>query len=303
MDNNWFKLWPSSYLNIINRIPDPSMRGDCLLIAFHCLNEDGIPDDDAEISWITGLPIERIKQIRPYMQRMGKSEDSIFIFDFVRETLEEKQQYMENKSLSGKQGGRPRKPKEAEASDVGIEDGYTDQPASEKSTTNTEKPEETRRKRRFSEKSGGFQKKAEVNSEKQAKPIHADMHTDIHTGESPPDDLSNGPLLHEAIEKIFPGHANNWRTIEELTKVGLELNTNFAEIISFPAWLKESYPRKAISPFVFKDLIGEYIANSRASPSNGLSRNGQCLACHGTKEVLVIENDKAVGWKECEVCT
>lgn len=122
MDNNWFKIWPSRFIGVVNRIPDPSARGDILLIAFHMLNEMGLKDDDAEIAWVTGLTTPRVAELRPYLDRLKEQnrEDGRLMFDFVLETIVERQVFADKKAKAGQSGGKSVKaeasnPQEAEA--------------------------------------------------------------------------------------------------------------------------------------------------------------------------------------------
>lgn len=110
-NNNWFKVWPSRFLGVISRIPDRSAHGDILLIGFHMLNEMGLKDDDAEIAWVTGLSIERVAELRPYLDRLKEKgrEDGRLMFDFVLETIVERQVFADKKAKAGQSGGRPAK--------------------------------------------------------------------------------------------------------------------------------------------------------------------------------------------------
>jgi hypothetical protein len=115
--NNWFKLSPSRYLSVINRISDVGARGDILLIAMHMLDEMGLKDDDTEIAWITGLPLERISEIRPYLDRLKDKDrhDDRLMFDFVLATIVERQEFADKKAKAGQSGGRTRKAQQSSA--------------------------------------------------------------------------------------------------------------------------------------------------------------------------------------------
>lgn len=102
MDANWFKVWPAQWLNILNRIPNVSVRSDVLMLAFHCLNEGGLPDNDDDISWISGLPAERVTELRPYLARLATVQDGRLMLSFVAEVIEERQQFAERRSRAAR---------------------------------------------------------------------------------------------------------------------------------------------------------------------------------------------------------
>lgn len=173
-NNNWFKFWPGRYLSVIRRIPNQGAHGDILLIAMHMLDEMGLKDDDVEISWVTGLSTERIAQLRPYLDRLKEKDrhDGLLMFDFVLDTIVERQEFADKKAKAGQSGGRPRK-------------------AVQSTAKHSEALQSTGLQRK-AEESSAKQTKAVQSSEKQTKAIHTNIHVDldlsrsIADGESPP---------------------------------------------------------------------------------------------------------------------
>jgi hypothetical protein len=166
MDNNWFKIWPSNFIGVINRIPDQSLRGDVLLIAFHMLNEMGLKDDDTEIAWVTGLAVERVQTLRPYLDRLKDKgrEDGRLMFDFVLDTIVERQEFADKKAKAGQSGGRtPKtevsKPKPPKAVLSSAKHGEAQQSSVEQCDTDDCKT-------------------------KQTKAIHTDIHVDLDKSRS-----------------------------------------------------------------------------------------------------------------------
>lgn len=114
---DWFKVWPSQYLNVINRIPDGIQRGAFSLLLLHCLNEDGLPNNDEEISYNTGLPVEVITSLRPHLKRLATIEGDRIMINLAAETIQERQEFSAKKAASGQKGGlsRQTKPQAEEA--------------------------------------------------------------------------------------------------------------------------------------------------------------------------------------------
>lgn len=110
MENNWYKIFPLQILSHVDRIPDATMHGDFLLLAMHCLEKNGLPDDNEELSWLTRLSVERIQQLRPYLNRLSDAADGKLMIRFIGEIIQERVEYAERRSNAGKQGGRPPKP-------------------------------------------------------------------------------------------------------------------------------------------------------------------------------------------------
>ena len=115
---DWFKIWPSSYLNVINRISDGAQRGAFSLLLLHCLNDGSLPDDDEEIAYNTGLPVELVTALRPHLKRLAKIEDGRIIISIAADTIKERQEFGAKKAMAGKTGGEARREKEAEAKQV-----------------------------------------------------------------------------------------------------------------------------------------------------------------------------------------
>lgn len=73
--------------------------------------------------------------------------------------------------------------------------------------------------------------------------------------------------LSFAVEEIFPGHAGNWNIIGELVAFAIKQTATPAQVRAFPEWLARTYPKKAISPYAFKDLFAQFITTQVKSNS------------------------------------
>lgn len=105
---DWFKIWPSAYLNVINRIPDGLLRGSFSLLVLHCLNDGSLPDDDEEIGFTTGLPADHVAKLRPFLKRLARIEDGRIHIQIAEDTIRERIEFAEKKAKAGKKGGEQR---------------------------------------------------------------------------------------------------------------------------------------------------------------------------------------------------
>lgn len=85
-------------------------------------------------------------------------------------------------------------------------------------------------------------------------------------GKKPP---VNRLTISDALEEVFPGHATNIKTMNDLCALVLKMAASPEQVLAFPAWLSASYPMKALSPFSFKDQFPQFIRQ------NGAVNNGQ----------------------------
>lgn len=109
-DSYWFKINPEKYLSIAGRIPDGTQRAEFLAICLHCLAMQGaLPDDDEEIAFITAIGLERIKALRPYLNRLCRREDGELIPTVAEEAIIERREYSEKQASSGRKGGKQAK--------------------------------------------------------------------------------------------------------------------------------------------------------------------------------------------------
>ena len=90
---DWFKIYPAKYLSIAGRIPDGTQRAEFLYIAMHCLNQGPLPDDNEEIAFITAIAPERIKALRPYLNRLCQTNDGKIMSHLALETIEKTEEY------------------------------------------------------------------------------------------------------------------------------------------------------------------------------------------------------------------
>lgn len=84
-------------------------------------------------------------------------------------------------------------------------------------------------------------------------------------GESPVDRLT----ISDALEEVFPGHATNLKTMNDLCALVLRMAASPEQVLAFPDWMSASYPMKALSPFSFRDQFPQFIKQ------NGVVTNGQ----------------------------
>jgi hypothetical protein len=83
--------------------------------------------------------------------------------------------------------------------------------------------------------------------------------------------------LGEILEDTYPGHATNWNTMRELRDLVNRVHGTRSDVLAFPEWLRRNYPKKANSPFAFKDLFPEMVKEIRSTkqPSTP-SHCGEC---------------------------
>ncbi len=103
---DWFKIWPAHYLVVINRITDGDLRAAFSLLLWHCLNENGLPDNNDDIAFLTGLRVERITELRPYLARLATAKDGRLMLTPADETIRERQEFAAKKAQAGKAGGK-----------------------------------------------------------------------------------------------------------------------------------------------------------------------------------------------------
>lgn len=83
--------------------------------------------------------------------------------------------------------------------------------------------------------------------------------------------------LGEILEDAYPGHATNWKTMRELRDLVNRVNGTRSDVLAFPEWLRRTYPKKANSPFAFKDLFPEMVKEINATkPKAATSHCGEC---------------------------
>lgn len=83
--------------------------------------------------------------------------------------------------------------------------------------------------------------------------------------------------LGEILEDAYPGHATNWKTMRELRDLVNRVNGTPSDVLAFPEWLRRTYPKKANSPFAFKDLFPEMVKEINATkPKAATSHCGEC---------------------------
>lgn len=99
---------------------------------------------------------------------------------------------------------------------------------------------------------------------------------------TPVDDL--GDLLEDA----YPGHATNWKTMRELRDLVNRVNGQREDILAFTGWLQRKYPKKANSPFAFKDLFPEMVKEINATKPKGATSH--CEECNNG---WILINDTA----------
>lgn len=106
-ESYWFKINPEKYLSIAARIPDGVQRAEFLAICMHCLAVQGpLPDDDEEIAFITTIPVDHIRALRPYLARLCRVEDGQIIPTLAEDTIAERREFSEKQASNGRSGGK-----------------------------------------------------------------------------------------------------------------------------------------------------------------------------------------------------
>jgi hypothetical protein len=109
--------------------------------------------------------------------------------------------------------------------------------------------------------------------------------SEITPGEQDTDPATSSPSsskppindLGEILEDAYPGHATNWKTMRELRDLVNRVDGTRSDVLAFPEWLKRTYPKKANSPFAFKDLFPEMVKEINATkPKAATSHCGEC---------------------------
>lgn len=114
-DADWFKIYPAKYLSIAGRIPDGTQRAEFLLIVLHCLDQGPLPNDDDEIAFITAISIDRIKLLRPYLNRLCQADSDTVIPCLAADTIAERREFSEKKAKAGREGGKQNQAKPSSA--------------------------------------------------------------------------------------------------------------------------------------------------------------------------------------------
>lgn len=271
---DWFKIWPSSYLNVINRITDGNQRAAFSLLIFHCLNDGSLPDDDGEIAYISGLSVELVESLRPHLKRLARIEEGRIIILMAEDTIRERKDFAEKKALAGQSGG---KQKEANKEVKHL---------------------------KLAKPSTASETEAQLSKpiRPEAMPSQTDKHADMHTNKGNPPAISDEPSpIFAALENIYPGHATNFRTMSELFSLTEKLSATLAQVENFPRWLEEKHPKKANSPFAFKDLFADSIKNGNASPQSEPARKFKCARCQDSTSITV-KTDTGVRYVDCPAC-
>lgn len=112
--STWFQLYPERLLLQLARIPDSSLRGDLLLVAITALLEGGLPKDADEVAFATGLSVERVQQLWPFLMRFqDKSEEweGLIMPSFISAIIQEQREYREKFAAAGRAAQEKRKAK------------------------------------------------------------------------------------------------------------------------------------------------------------------------------------------------
>jgi hypothetical protein len=214
-----------------------------LLIVMHCLDQGPLPDDDDEIAFITAIAPERIKLLRPYLNRLCQSADGTIIPNVANDTASERKEFSEKKAKAGRKGGEQSQAKPSSAQAV-LESAQAKPSSAQADASQTDR--------------------------------QTDRQTDMQetrAGDSP-------SPVYEALEEIYPGSANNFRTMREMFDLAGRLHATPEQVRNFPAWLAEKHPRKADGPFTFRDLFPQSLKNGNghhAPPSKAPAHN--CPKC------------------------
>lgn len=122
--------------------------------------------------------------------------------------------------------------------------------------------------------------------------------------EGKPPAFSDEPSpIFTALENIYPGHATNFRTMSELFVLAEKLGATPAQVLNFPNWLETNYPKKAHSPFAFKDLFDRSLKNGNGNHSQQSlpAPKFNCNRCQDTTSVTV-KAETGVRYVNCPEC-
>jgi hypothetical protein len=87
---DWHQIPQAEWLTVAYRIPDSVMRAEFVYLAVHCLNVGAFLDSDEEIAFISGLPIEHITQMRPYLNRLSERKDGNLVITISEHAIAER---------------------------------------------------------------------------------------------------------------------------------------------------------------------------------------------------------------------
>lgn len=66
--------------------------------------------------------------------------------------------------------------------------------------------------------------------------------------------------ISNALREIYPGYQDDFKTIMKLAAVAHQFNAKPADVQRFPAWLKANHPKRANTPFAFRDHFHESLS-------------------------------------------
>jgi len=300
-DSNWFKMWPARRLAVAAAIPNGTQRAEFLYLVDYCLELGPLPDDDEEIAFMTAMEPERITALRPYLKRLATFHDGKMMINLAAQTIQERQEFAERMAKNGQKGGLVRA---ASAKDFPepSRNGTTPYEQSEPSLAEPSIAESDNQEQ--AESSPAKQSRARLHNmhyqtqrglaepskakPSLAQPSHTDMHTCMQTKEKkiPPPKIPYTPpaplpvlvgggdttpdtdvgTVFDALAEIYPGYANNWKILEGLSKLAIDLGATPGQIRAFPAWMKRFHPRSTNNNWNFRALFPESLKPVEMEP-------------------------------------
>lgn len=291
---DWFKVWPSRYLNVINRIADGDLRAAFSLLLWHCLNENGIPDDDDEIIFLTGIKPERIKDLRPYLKRLATSKNGRLVLVPAEETICERQEFAAKKAKAGEAGGKQKQANKENVNRVLAEASSASEILAKATTAKLCLP--------LASQTNKQTNKQEVVESAPPANNNDDVFSSIENQNALAKSVADAMGMPDVPEGK-PGELMR-SAIEDFRLAGIT-----AEEVT--VFVKEWYARKIKAgqshyvlslPFLIQDLPGWAKARKMKSQSKLKAVPAACARCQGTKTINKFDEQGWAGVAECPDC-
>jgi hypothetical protein len=262
VDNNWFKIWPSKLRALVSSLPTGRMRANMTLLIMTYLDEGGLPDHDGKLSFLTGLPIEDIQDMRPYFEFLGKCADGRLYLDFAEELLLERIEFAEKKASAGAKRWTGKTPKDSSAK--------------------TSEAKQSNAKKKRAQLSTAKHGLTQLNTAKHNLTKQTDRHTDMYSGEdksSPGADALADGLPIQQLEPDCQERESKGRKSDPLFEIFCELFTeshngdpygyttaDFVQLANLRKRYAKAKPHPMeITPERFKPAAQNYFASNIAN--------------------------------------
>lgn len=103
---SWYKVSPSRFRAIVGCLPSGRAKATLTLLAMIYLDEGGLPDNDARLAFMTGLPLQDIQELSPAWEFLGRRENGCLVIDFLEDILAERANFAEKMTVLGSKGGK-----------------------------------------------------------------------------------------------------------------------------------------------------------------------------------------------------